>query len=210
MQDANRKRRGIDYAAIRLTDADIADGSYKLRIGSGAAWDARGAFQLVLLRSVGLMPHHTLLDYGCGPGRGAVHLIGYLEPGHYAGVDINPDYIRVARQVIDERRLSGRKPVFGVASEYENDRRFDFCLLFSVLNHCAPEEIRAIFEFLRARLSPGGVICITHARGVSPGYYEPHFECTRTFTAADFDITEFGWTPAATLFPVIELRARGD
>lgn len=208
MQDAKGKRQGIDYSAIKLSEADIADGKYKRRIGSGIAWENRGAFQLVLLRHAGLLPHHKLLDYGCGPARGGVHLIRYLDPGSYTGLDINPDYIKAAQQVIDDQRLADRRPVFALTSDYRDTRQFDFCLLFSVLNHCTPDEISAFFRFIEARLTPDGAIYVTHARSVAPQDYEPALKCSRTFTPMDFNIEEYGWRSPDEIFPIIELRLR--
>ena len=36
---------------------------------------------------------------GCGPLRGGVHFIGYLEPGHYYGVDKNAKVLETAREL---------------------------------------------------------------------------------------------------------------
>jgi len=208
MKTAKERRNGIDYSAIRLTDTDIALGKYKERIGSGIAWEKRGAFQLILLRRAGLLPHHQLLDYGCGPARGGVHLIKYLDPGHYTGLDINPDYVRAARKVVEEQNLVNRRPRFVCTSDYHDTQQFDFCLLFSVLNHCTPSEISAFFRFIKPRLSPTGSVLITHTQKIALASYEKDFSRARAFTSSDFDITEFGWTSAANVFPVIEFRPR--
>jgi SAM-dependent methyltransferase len=177
-----------------------------LSIGSGVAWENRGAFQLVLLRRAGLLPHHQFLDYGCGPARGGVHLVKYLDPGHYTGIDINPDYVRAARTIVENQGLAYRRPTFVVMSDYYDVQRFDFCLLFSVLNHCTPSEIAAFFRFIKPRLSPTGAVFITHTAKLALAHQDQGFERARAFTSADFDITEFGWTSAANVFPVIELR----
>jgi hypothetical protein len=53
----------------------------------GGMWDLIGHLQFEFLIGQGLQPHHYLLDGGGGSLRGGVHLIRYLEPGHYFGVD---------------------------------------------------------------------------------------------------------------------------
>ena len=51
----------------------------------------------------GLKPEHKLLDVGCGPLRGGIKFINYLEPGNYYGVDKRAD-------VIDESNRMMRVP----------------------------------------------------------------------------------------------------
>jgi SAM-dependent methyltransferase len=47
-----------------------------------------------LIELGGLRPEHRLLDVGCGPGRMAIPLTGYLkEPGGYEGVDTWPEAV---------------------------------------------------------------------------------------------------------------------
>ena len=88
-----------DYSRVRLDDAEIAAGRYKEFLGGKAAgWDARGAFQCALLEHLGLRPGDTLLDIGCGPIRGGVHFIRFLDAGGYRGVDYNPSFVAAAQR----------------------------------------------------------------------------------------------------------------
>ena len=48
-----------------------------------------GGLQRDFLVDQGLMPEHRLLDVGCGALRAGIHLVEYLDPGHYYGIDIN-------------------------------------------------------------------------------------------------------------------------
>ena len=124
----------------------------------------------------GLQPDEAVLDVGCGIGRMARPLAGYLSrEGSYDGFDVNRDGIgwcrrRYARlpnfrfQVADlyNRRYnpagaqSAREYVF----PYE-DARFDFVILTSVLTHLLEDEAaRYVAETARV-LKPGGRTLMT-------------------------------------------------
>ena len=72
----------------------------------GGLWDEVGALQIDFLRAQGLRPPDTLLDVGCGCLRGGVHLVGYLEPGRYYGIDRDAD----ARPRGPRDRAAARRP----------------------------------------------------------------------------------------------------
>lgn len=51
--------------------------------------------------SHGLLPHHRVLDIGCGAGRFAVALAQYLdEKGSYVGIDVDRHSIHLCRRYI--------------------------------------------------------------------------------------------------------------
>src|SRR5256714_13012220 len=79
-----RVRRAVPERYRGLWDPDWHRGTVR---GTDAFWDYLGKLQLDYLVEQGLKPEHYVLDVGCGPLRAGVHFIGYLEPGHYAGVD---------------------------------------------------------------------------------------------------------------------------
>ena len=62
-----------DYGRIHLTEEDIRERRYARYLGGGEAqWDLRGAFQLELLRELGLRADHSLsrasiYDHGWAP-----------------------------------------------------------------------------------------------------------------------------------------------
>ena len=76
----------------------------------GGLWDHLGPLQLEVLRAHGLRPEHRLLDIGCGSLRGGRHLMRYLEPGNYWGLDISPEILAAARQLVAQEGLAGREP----------------------------------------------------------------------------------------------------
>jgi SAM-dependent methyltransferase len=74
-------------------------------IGPGD-FDLVGRIEFGLLLMEGLRPTDTLLDFGCGTGRLAVHAIPALAGGRYVGIDISQAMLDRARQ-----RIARRSPV---------------------------------------------------------------------------------------------------
>ena len=109
------------------------------RVGVGGAWDLIGPLQLEFMIRQGLLPSHELLDVGCGSLRGGVRFIGYLEPGHYVGVDKNPDLIEAGRTLeLVRYGLVERNPTLVVMADFELSRlgrTFDYAIAQSLFPH---------------------------------------------------------------------------
>ena len=123
-----------------------------------------------------LQPSHAVLDVGCGIGRIARPLAGYLSAeGSYDGFDVNRDGIGWCR------RRYGRLPNFRfqvadlynrrynphgshAATEYRfpyDDARFDFVILTSVLTHLLEAEADHYLAETARVLRPGGRVLAT-------------------------------------------------
>ena len=129
------------------------------------------------IRVANLERHEQVLDVGCGVGRMAVGLTGYLSPSaRYEGFDIVSKGIEWCR-----REISTRFPNFGFqhadlynheynpsgrlqASEYRfpyPDESFDFAFMTSVFTHMLPADIRNYLGEVHRVLKPGGRCLIT-------------------------------------------------
>jgi SAM-dependent methyltransferase len=124
----------------------------------------------------GLQPGHAVLDVGCGIGRMARPLVGYLDAGgSYDGFDVNRDAIgwcrrRYARhdnfrfQVADlyNRRYNPRGA--HAATEYhfpyDNDR-FDLVVATSVLTHLLESEADHYLSEIMRVVKPDGRAIVT-------------------------------------------------
>src|SRR5438067_3875465 len=123
-------------------------------------WDYLGKLQLDYLVERGLEPGHHLLDVGCGPLRAGVHFIRYLEPGHYAGVDIRPELLEAARTVeLPRHGLEAKEPLLLASDHFEFGKlgqTFDYAIAQSVFTHLPLNSIiRCLVEMSRV-LNPGG------------------------------------------------------
>jgi SAM-dependent methyltransferase len=128
-------------------------------------------------RSCGLLPHHSVLDVGCGTGRIAIPLTQYLSPeGRYEGFDpvgeairhcrsrITPSYPNFRFQIADLYNRTynpgGRFKDFDFRFPYPADS-FDLVFAASVFTHLLPEGTeRYVAESARV-LKPGGHISAT-------------------------------------------------
>jgi SAM-dependent methyltransferase len=119
----------------------------------------------------GLQPDHAVLDVGCGIGRMARPLAGYLSSdGSYDGFDVNRDGIgwcrrRYARhanfrfQVADLYNRRYNPHGAHAAADYRfpyDDDRFDFAILTSVLTHLLETEADHYIAETARVLRPGG------------------------------------------------------
>jgi SAM-dependent methyltransferase len=108
----------------------------------------------------GLEPHHYLLDVGCGPLRGGIRFIRYLDPGHYYGVEKDAAVLEEARRVeLPRYGLEGRWPTLVAMENFDLPslgRTFDFALAQSVFTHLPINKIVRCLMQMEKVLAPGG------------------------------------------------------
>jgi len=143
-----------------LSDEEIAAGRH--RELAGGLWDEMGRLQLDFLVGQGLSPRDLLLDVGCGCLRAGVHLVAYLEPAHYYGLDVNASLLQAGYDVelhaagLQERLPRENLLQDGTFACHRFGRLFDFALAQSVLTHLSADQVRACLEGVAAALRPGG------------------------------------------------------
>ena len=107
----------------------------------------------LLVELGGLRPEHDVLDVGCGVGRIAIPLTGYLT-ARYEGFDVLPESVRWCRENISARHQRFRFRLADIRNGHYNptgeliasdfrfpyeDESFDFVLHTSVFTHLLPE-----------------------------------------------------------------------
>jgi SAM-dependent methyltransferase len=146
----------------------VAAGHHRKMIGG--LWDIVGPLQLNYLISRGMRPQHLLLDLGCGALRGGVRFVGYLDPGHYYGVDLNQPLLDAGyEKEIVPAGLAERLPrsnlfCFGDFEVARIGRMFDFVIAQSVFTHIRIERIRECLAKVARAVKPGGTFHATYWR----------------------------------------------
>jgi SAM-dependent methyltransferase len=152
-----RARRTLPARWRRLWDPDWHRSTVR---GNAAFWEELGRLQLDFLVDQGLEPNHYLLDVGCGPLRAGVHFIGYLEPGHYAGIDKRGDNLERARKVeLPRLGLEAKQPLLLVDGDFAFQKlgqTFDYAIAQSVFTHLPLNAIMRCLVEMAQVLRPGG------------------------------------------------------
>jgi hypothetical protein len=112
------------------------------------------------LKEYGLAPGDVCVDYGCGTLRVGQHVIKYLKPGAYWGLDIDQYLLDEGRNLLGEALWTQKRPNLrlitpGSVAEAAAARP---SMLFSakVLSHVHPGELEAFIENLMTIIGPTG------------------------------------------------------
>jgi SAM-dependent methyltransferase len=123
-------------------------------------WARIGELQLTFLKAHGLKPGSTLLDVGCGALRFGVHAAKFLKPGHYWGIDKEPDLIAAGKSLEAQRFEVSKDRLEHLYTtstwDVPGNVLFDYMIAHSVFTHVAPELIEACLVKLVPRLKPTG------------------------------------------------------
>jgi SAM-dependent methyltransferase len=178
--------KGVRSAQLRMLDAlDRVRGRHDplvppRRIDFVGPTDFRATGEEFLGHFVtlaGLEPDERVLDIGCGAGRMARPLAGFLQPpGRYEGFDIVPEGIswcrrryarahphftfRLADVANPLYHPTGRVPARSYRFPYP-DGAFDFAFATSVFTHLLEPEARRYLSEAARVLRPGGRVLLT-------------------------------------------------
>lgn len=124
-----------------------------------------GPWSLDLIERVRPQPGERVLDLACGTGAVAREALKRISPGGtLVGVDINPDMLRVASEVIEAREPLVRWQQASAESLPLPDASFDVALCQQGLQFF-PDKQGALRE-LRRVLKPGGRLALSVWRGL--------------------------------------------
>ena len=115
-----------------------------------------------LLIRKGLKKNHDFLDYGCGYGRMAIPFIKYLNNNKYVGVDLSKVRVKLAKEYIASENCKKKYKIYLSLNKSLHsllcNHKFDFILLYSVINHNPKEEVYKVLKELKRHLKPKGKI----------------------------------------------------
>jgi cyclopropane fatty-acyl-phospholipid synthase-like methyltransferase len=124
--------------------------------------EVSGGLQLELLKRLGLTPASRVLEVGCGALHAGGHIMSYLGPGNFVGIDPSA---WVREKVMQEPRMAAlvaeKRPTFLSRDDFDASElgiRFDRVLSHSVLSHAAGWQLEQFLRNVGKVLAPGGRI----------------------------------------------------
>jgi ABC-type polysaccharide/polyol phosphate transport system ATPase subunit/SAM-dependent methyltransferase len=193
-QDLLESRHGprdvVETDRAERSDTDDSDSDdVPHRLAAGRSWRATGLWQMEFLRQHGLDRDSHFLDVGCGSLAAGVHLLRFLDEGHYWGLD--RDSSMIAAGVVIELSRAGVPPERG---HFIVNDTFDlagiphaidvamanslFCTLpFNSVAKCIASVVR--------KLAPWGVFYATWFENPDPGDFAPIQRAAGVTTYAD-------------------------
>ena len=146
-QKKNPSKSFKDYFA-ETVEAKLQKGRSHETLGGNLrqgdyATSGRGTFQRLL--NNGLKPSDVCVDYGCGTLRIGQHIIDYLEPRGYRGLDISQYLLDEGRKLIGEELWNEKQPQLQVISPDSVAEvaaaKPTMMFSFAVLLHVHPDEL---------------------------------------------------------------------
>jgi SAM-dependent methyltransferase len=103
-----------------------------------------------------------IVDFGCGLGTAAPHLVEQIEPDSVVGVDVSREILREA-----EFRHRSARVAFVHVDDFTGEADLVFCN--GVFHHIAPVERRVALEFVRKILGHSGYFALWENNPLNPG-----------------------------------------
>ena len=129
-------------------------------VGPPGVWQESRDFQIAFLAKRGLQPDKNILDIGCGPLRGGIPLIQYLDEGNYTGIDIRQNIVEEAWSQIKKENLTMKAPHVFVSDSFGQkelgEARFDYIWCFQVFYHLDDQVLENCVAQIASRLAEDG------------------------------------------------------
>jgi SAM-dependent methyltransferase len=170
----------LDYRATYLGVVAALERVYgpdeAMRRAVGGEFEGIGFLELETLRHFGLRQDAYLIDVGCGSGRLAKPLSGYLT-GRYLGIDVVPALLEHAKQIVSRPEWRFERAAGLTIPEADNSA--DFVCFFSVLTHLLHEQSFLYLRDAKRVLKPGGTIVFSFLDYTIESHWDV-FEITMT------------------------------
>jgi SAM-dependent methyltransferase len=103
-----------------------------------------------------------VVDFGCGLGTAAPHLLQHLKPRSIVGVDVSREILKEAKARNESAQVS-----FAHVEDFNEGADLVFCN--GVFHHIAPVKRREALEFVRHVLGNGGYFAFWENNPLNPG-----------------------------------------
>jgi SAM-dependent methyltransferase len=172
-----RRRHGGDHLAYYgAVVNDLVVNGKATAVGNThrKTWQKVGRMQFDYLLEHGLRPEHCVLEIGCGNLRAGRHLIDYLDPGNYYGIDIASEVLFAAQATLVEHGLVNRLPYLTLVKDmtfsFLPDETFDIVHAHSVFSHAPLSVIEDCFAHVGRIMKPDGIFDFTFNRTEAEEY----------------------------------------
>ncbi|MFN3347336.1 hypothetical protein [Pseudorhodoplanes sp.] len=132
----------------------VSDGQPHSTIGGhlkNGPFEAAGVDEFKFLLELGLTRNSVCIDYGCGTLRIGQHVMQFVAPGNYWGLDIDEELLKLGEGLVGNALISERRPNLLCISDTSiaNAAKAnpDFVFSWKVLQHVHPDELH---DHLRA------------------------------------------------------------
>ncbi len=228
-----RRRRETNALTKHLTEQEVAElglnhktGSdhYRAFVGRPQNYDLGGAVQFEFLFDLGMREYHRMLDIGCGSLRLGRHILPWLMPGRYYGLEPNR---KIVYEGLMQHFGSGeegeivrcKRPSFTHNTDFDFSfvgEPVDFMMAHSIASHSGVKEIRKLFEAVASVSHDDTVAVVTYCRCTSDsdrntedGWFYPGVVNYTDDYVAEL-ATEVGLKAARTIWPPGNHRRGGQ
>ena len=163
---ANMRDYGKEYAGFAENLKEV-HGDQALAASVGGFFDEKGYLERALLVQYGLEPDTSLIDAGCGPGRLAKQLYGYLRNDCYLGIDVVPAFLEEAHRLCPGFRFE-QAPGLEVPVP---DNSVDMICAFSLFTHLEHQHTYLYIKDMRRALRPGGLLIFSFLSFGCPAHW---------------------------------------
>lgn len=109
-------------------------------------------------KRAGGMPHHVVVDYGCGSLWVGEAFMEYLDPGNYIGLDVVDFFYKDGLARLPADFVASRRPSLHVISDASladvRARNPDFVFSFAVMMHVPPGDLGGYFARILSLAGP--------------------------------------------------------
>jgi len=154
-------RRRSNQLLAKLNPFDRDQYYFERLVGPLGVWPHLQQYQFNALTRLGLEPHHSVIDIGCGPITVGLALISYLDRGNYVGLDSLPEPLAASYRRIAKHGLADKNPSLVCSSTFGkrelDNRQFDFVWMSQLSYHLDDAQMRQLFEQACAMMTEDSV-----------------------------------------------------
>ncbi len=150
-------RYAADYDAALAQGISVSGEDKDFFARGRVAWLAR------CLREISVQPK-SVLDFGCGTGQSAPHLLEIVQAEEVLGVDVSEGLLGVA-----QREFGSPRANFLVLKNHQPAADFDLAFCNGVFHHIPLADRAAAINHVFRSLKPGGIFALWENNPWNPG-----------------------------------------